>query len=299
MNLNSFFAVNLLTTFFCLSISTANAEPFDYFAQPVPKHIPLVFDFSKVVPAGMKVSNPTFSPDGQEFYFAEGNSSNIFVMRRNKGKWLAPVKASFSDQGNNYEPFITTDNKQLYFISTRPPGNGKYNGRIWSAERMGDGEWSSPKLVLDRETKEGFWFPSSPRPGVIYFGATLKDSFGEGDFYRANLKGGDWQIEHLPAPFNDKGYEWDPLISPDGSYMIFESQRDGGYGGTDIYVSFNLKGKWSAPISLGKPINTPSYETAATITPDGKYMFYTLAPDEGSPIIYWVSTQMITDLRPE
>jgi len=132
----------------------------------------------------------------------------------------------------------------------------------------------------------------------VYFGATLSDSFGEGDFYHAIKKDGTWHINHLPAPFNTKGYEWDPHISPDGSFMIFQSERLGGFGGTDIYVSFKQGKQWQDPINLGATINGASYETAAKITPDGKYMFFTLAPDKGEPIIYWVSADVIHALRP-
>ena len=271
---------------------------FDYFGKNTPDTTPVIFDFSTVVTKEFKVGNPTFSPDGKAFYFTDENSRNIFVMHKQKGSWGKPVKASFSDIAYNYEPFITKDNQQLFFVSTRTPGSGKYNGRIWQTNRKPDGKWSEPKLVIDKKTEQGFWFPTSPANGVLYFGATLEDSFGEGDFYRAEQQAGNWVIkEHLAKPINDKDYEWDPLVSPDGSYMIFQSKRAGGYGGTDIYVSFIENGKLQQPINLGREINTPEFETAAKITPDGKYMFYTLVPDGGSPQIYWVSTKVITRLK--
>jgi len=289
--------VNLVA---CLFVSQGLAAgEFDYFAMTPPGAKPKIFSFQGLVPEGMMVGNPTFSPDGNEFYFTEEHSRNIFVMKRSGGKWLAPEQASFSDLGHNYEPFISQSNRELFFVSTRPPGSGKYNGRIWQVKRKEDGSWGQPVLLLDRPTKEGFWFPTSPGPGLLYFGATLADSLGEGDFYQARLENGHWQISHLKPPFNTPGYEWDPLVSPDGSYMVFQSERPGGFGGTDIYVSFKTGESWGAPVNLGSSINTAEYETAAKITPDGRFMFYTLVPDKGKPVIYWVSTEVITALKPQ
>ncbi len=262
-----------------------------------PGKTPKIFSFNTIVPKGMMVGNPTFSADGKEFYFTEEHSRNIYMMKRSNGQWGTPVRAGFSDLGHNYEPYISQSNQELFFVSTRAPGSGKYNGRIWQVKRQPDGNWGEPVLVLDRPTTEGFWFPTSPKPGLLYFGATLKDSLGEGDFYQARLNNGSWQVSHLKPPFNTPGYEWDPLVSPDGSYMIFQSKRPGGFGGTDIYVSFSEGKDWGKPVNLGSNINTPEYETAAKITPDGKYMFYTLAPDKGKPVIYWVSTGVITALK--
>lgn len=277
---------------------SAQTRDMNYFGAEPPGNTPKVFDYSSVVPESMKVGNPTYSPDGKEFYFTDLNSMQIHVMKRGESGWGAPVKASFATEGRNYEPFVTKDNKRIYFVSTRAPGSGKWNGRIWSSERQADGSWGPERLVIDRETTAGFWFPTSPEPNTLYFGATLADSLGEGDFYKATLQNGDWEIEHLNPPFNTPDYEWDPLVSPDGTYMIFESRRPGGYGETDIYVSFKMDNGWGDPINLGKPVNTSSYETAANITPDGKYMIYTLNPDEGEIQVLWVSTEVITRLSP-
>lgn len=274
------------------------AQDVDYFGATPPGLEPVEFSFKNIVPDGMTVGNPTFSPDGREFYFTETQSMNIHIMKRTAFGWGTPERASFANDGRNYEPFITMDNKRIYFVSTRAPGSSPYNGRIWTSERRADGSWGEPQQVIERDTKEGFWFPTSPAPNTLYFGATLNDSLGEGDFYKATFNEGTWDVEHLEPPFNTADFEWDPLVSPDGSYMIFESKRAEGYGGTDIYVSFKSGDDWGAPINLGATINTPAYETAANITPDGKYIFYTLVPDKGAPRIYWVSTKVITRMKP-
>lgn len=274
------------------------AQTFDYFGVTPPGEIPERFPFEKIVPEQFAVGNPIWSPDGTEFYFADGNSNHIFVMKRTEAGWSDPMRASFSDAGRNLEPFITEDNKTIYFNSTRPPGNAPMNGRIWRAERLPSGEWSKAELVIHRETEGGFWYPFSPAPGILYFGATLEDSLGEGDFYRATEGPDGWSIEHLPAPFNSADFDWDPYFSEDGSYMLFQSRRPDGFGATDIYISFKNEQGYSDPINIGAPVNTERYETAATISPDGAYMIYTVAGGGLPPEVRWVSTKVLMRLNP-
>ncbi len=276
----------------------AASQEFDYFGVTPPGETPDRFPFETVVPEGFEVGNPIWSPDGTEFYFADGISKNIFVMKKSGTGWSDPVRASFSDAGRNLEQFITQDNKTIYFNSTRPPGNPPMNGRIWRANRLPSGEWAAPELVIDRDTQEGFWYPFSPAPGILYFGATLDDSFGEGDFYRATEGPDGWSIEHLPAPFNTPDFEWDPYFSSDGGFMLFQSRRPDGFGATDIYISFRNEQGYGDPINIGAPVNTERYETAATISPDGAYMIYTVAGGGLPPEVRWVSTKVLTRLKP-
>ncbi len=63
-----------------------------------------------------------------------------------------------------------------------------------------------------------------------------------------------------------------PSFSPDGNTLFFSSNRPGGQGGYDIYVSYYKNEKWTEPTNLGSPVNTPGDE----ITPfmDGRTLFY-------------------------
>ena len=70
------------------------------------------------------------------------------------------------------------------------------------------------------------------------------------------------------------GNEADPYIAPDESYIIFSSVRAGGLGEGDLYISFNQKGKWTAPRSLGPTVNTSDYEYTPLVSPDKKHFFF-------------------------
>jgi len=68
--------------------------------------------------------------------------------------------------------------------------------------------------------------------------------------------------ELLPLPFEQGPYSFaHPNISEDGNTLYFVSDKPGGYGGTDIYVSFRQNDNWSQPFNLGPLINSPENET--------------------------------------
>ena len=113
-----------------------------------------------------------------------------------------------------------------------------------------------------------------------------------------------------PRPFgkeiNTGTWNAHPLIAPDESYIMWDGERDGGYGDSDIYISFRQKdGSWGEAINLGDKINTDAEEGGASVTPDGKYFFFgrVITPEIGDALanvdIYWVDAQIIEDLRPK
>ena len=87
------------------------------------------------------------------------------------------------------------------------------------------------------------------------------------------------------------------------SLIFWDSQRDGGYGDADIYISFRGQdGSWGEAINLGDKINTGGWDAAASVTPDGKYILFHRDVDpegEKNVDIYWVDAKIIEDLRPK
>ncbi|WP_044204555.1 DUF6089 family protein [Flammeovirga sp. OC4] len=75
-------------------------------------------------------------------------------------------------------------------------------------------------------------------------------------------------------PFNNEHYSIsEPSFSRDGNTLYFVSDMEGGYGGTDIYVSYKYNGQWTYPINLGEVVNTPGDEVSPYIHPDGTLYF--------------------------
>jgi Tol biopolymer transport system component len=70
-------------------------------------------------------------------------------------------------------------------------------------------------------------------------------------------------------------WEGHPSISPDGKTLYFASYRPDGVGGIDIYYSRkDSTGKWSAPINMGEPVNTPLNEKSPFIHPDNQSLYF-------------------------
>lgn len=97
----------------------------------------------------------------------------------------------------------------------------------------------------------------------IYFSAQSKaERNPDSDLYFSyrfdNEKAADPVFVSTDLNTNDE--EANPVISPDGSFMIFESDRKGGQGGIDLYVTFRNGNKWGPAINLGKEINTKGDE---------------------------------------
>lgn len=99
---------------------------------------------------------------------------------------------------------------------------------------------------------------------------------GKGNLYTTCLMQNQWMMpEELSKSINTNGWEHDEYISADGNSLYFSSNRDGGYGGTDIYNCKRLKnGKWSKAKNLGPSINTSFDDETPFIYPDGGILYF-------------------------
>ena len=93
-------------------------------------------------------------------------------------------------------------------------------------------------------------------------------------------------------------YDHDPFIAPDGSYLIWCSDRPGVLGENDLFVSFRTEdGSWTAPLNLGEGVNTAADETRPYVTPDGRFLFFN-STVAGSRDIFWVDASVFLELAP-
>jgi len=87
----------------------------------------------------------------------------------------------------------------------------------------------------------------------------------------------DWSAPvNLGPVVNSPYYDGCPTLSKSGLSLYFRSNRPGGEGGCDIYVSQrdNLEDPWEAPVNLGPTINGPYNEFCTTFSPDGHWMIF-------------------------
>jgi Tol biopolymer transport system component len=101
----------------------------------------------------------------------------------------------------------------------------------------------------------------------------------------------------LAAPLTEEPEAWG--LAPDESYLIFCSDRAGGYGKDDMYIVLARQdGRWTTPLNMGSLVNSPHEEYIPYVTPDGKYFFFT-SNKSGDRDIYWMDARIIDRLRSE
>lgn len=106
---------------------------------------------------------------------------------------------------------------------------------------------------------------------------TLIDGYLNSDLYFSEFKDGSWTTaKSLGTEINTpKTWETMPSISADGKTLYFVSDRQGGQGGSDIYMStLKTDGIWSAPVNLGPTINTPKNEKTPFMHSDSQTLYF-------------------------
>jgi Tol biopolymer transport system component len=166
---------------------------------------------------------------------------------------------------------------------------------IWVARRegktWGPATWLGPEVNASPASD---YYPTLTRAGTMYFSSNRPGGLGGNDVYRTRRLDGRWTTpENVGAPVNSSSREYDPFIAPDESYLIFTSERPGGLGRADLYVSPRLPdGSWGTPVNLGPGVNTAGSEYTPMLSPDGRYLFFT-SGGAGSDDIYWVDARVI------
>jgi hypothetical protein len=219
--------------------------------------------------------------DGKTLYFERSMPPHyLYVLYESHlvgGAWTKPEVLPFSGTYKDTDPVLSPDGETLFFASDRPVrGVDTHHFYIWAAKRTARG-FSDPK-ILEGPVNDGFnqVFCSIARNGTLYFASSRKT--GHYDIYRSPLVGGKYgAAEDMGPLFNGPAIDsFEAFIAPDESFLLMGSfGREGGYGSSDLYISYNLGGRWTAPRNLGPVINTPARDYSPRISGDGKWLLYT------------------------
>jgi Tol biopolymer transport system component len=240
-----------------------------------------------------------FSPDGCECFFTVGDATystmRLFLTRSVNGVWTPQVRAPFTEGFEKAgEPFFSPDGNKLYFTAMEKGSPSRMD--FWAVERTAQG-WGSPtRLPAPLNSDANDFCYSSVLDGTLYF---LSNRSGTPQVYRARKQPDQsLKAELIPDPVLSVGtFEGDPCVPPDGRFLVFYSGRPGGFGYVDLYVSFlDGKGEWTRPVNLGPDFNTFFEEYGATLSPDGKYLFFVRHSMEKGEI-FWVAVSAIDKLK--
>ena len=254
-----------------------------YLGQKPPGNEPIPFALGIITTERWEYGG-VFSPDLKEFYFLQDDATGktaFIVYKLKKNRWTASVISARVGQ-----PFIAPDGKTMHL------------GQRFK-ERTENG-WSEIKtLGSPFKEIEIMRLTSSLNGTYVFDEIGIPD--GVGLIRYSNLKDGK---RGAPTPFgkeiNTGSFNAHPFIAPDESYLLWDGKRESGFGDSDIYISFRqMDGSWGEAINLGAAINTSAWEASATVTPDGKFLFFHREISEGNIDIYWVDTKVIKALGPK
>ncbi|MBK8490741.1 MAG: PD40 domain-containing protein [Saprospirales bacterium] len=183
--------------------------------------------------------------------------------------------------GDEYFPCVSNDQTWMFFTSRRNRFSDEDLRISFYA-----GEWmegiSLPSTFL---TSHNEGMSSLVRNGRrMFFTACGRPAVkGTCDLWEAYVEGTTIKkSEPLEGNINSDSWDSQATISCDGTTLYFASNREGGFGGTDIWVSHLLgDGSWEEPQNLGPLVNTPGDEEAPYITNDGRNLFFSSTGHKG------------------
>lgn len=264
-----------------------------YFGQKPPSLIPEIFAPSFVSINGRGEGSISFSPDLDEVYFGvfeeDGNPSVYFAKLEDK-KWTNPKKVNFTKgkKAGELHPFVSSNGKKIYFTAY---DSNFENGKIWYVNRF-EKSWSNAIQLDSPINDDEVFYPNQAKNGdLFYFNISKMKTY-----YAPNKNGEFSEVDEVKTEFGIHAF-----ISPSQDFLVLNSRNkeDAQRNDHDIYVCFKKKnGTWSKPINLGKDVNSNFLETSPSITPDGKYLFFSRYNEEGGlSNFYWVSTEIIHKLK--
>jgi outer membrane protein OmpA-like peptidoglycan-associated protein/tetratricopeptide (TPR) repeat protein len=180
---------------------------------------------------------------------------------------------SLGDQVNqfacNYNPVVSMDDSTLVYMTDQPAKR-----TIMTTHRMKDG-WSKPKSISMEIGSEGDCYPTC----MSFDGKELflvKRNYDEADIYVSYKKGAKWtSMVRLNKHINTDYFETHAFITNNGKALFFTSDRPGGQGAMDIWVSeTTTQGDWGPPRNLGPKINSHYNEETPFLTEDSKKLYF-------------------------
>lgn len=269
----------------------------DYLGQPPPGTTPAVFAPGFVSTDAHEFAC-SFTPDGREFYFTRRDPQRgfpcIMVTRCADGTWSEPIVAAFAGEQPAFEPQVTPDGRRLYYTRMLPGQAGGPPGmELWVVERDGDG-WGGARDAGPQFNPMKAMFATTTLDGTLYTTDVSQGPGTEG-IAVSRLADGQYQpLARLGPPINTGTNDMYPCIAPDGSRLVFCSQRPGVSAGKGLMVARRqADGAWSEPrpVELGMAAGTPH------VSPDGRYLFFT-GGERGKGDIYWVSAAVLDEAPP-
>ena len=183
---------------------------------------------------------------------------------------LPKVVNQFKQQ---YFPVLTVDQNTLLFIKRQG------DEEILQTDKDKNGNWQEPHSISDNinsEYNEGTCSISADGRMLVFTSCMGRQGYGSCDLYVSYKTGNAWSVpENMGEVINSPSWDSQPSLSADGRTLYFVSNRSGGFGSRDIYVSQqNEAGEWQSPQNVGSSINTSFDDISPFIHPNGQRLYF-------------------------
>jgi outer membrane protein OmpA-like peptidoglycan-associated protein/tetratricopeptide (TPR) repeat protein len=186
----------------------------------------------------------------------------IYVIQDNLGE---VINTEFSD----FNPVVSADETVMVFMTAL-----KFYDALKFSKKV-DGKWTEPINITPEIQSDGNQYANCLSKDGTQLYLNIEDNFNS-DIMFSTYNNGRWdKSEPLNKNINTKFWESHASISPDGEALYFTSNRKGGFGDMDLYVSRKSElGDWDKPVNLGPAVNTELNEDNPFLSEDGKVLYF-------------------------
>lgn len=240
---------------------------------------------------------PVISADGNILFFIvsnhpentkqteKGKSEDIWYSTKDEnGNWTKAIHAEYPLNQQNYNAVIWVSPDGNRIMIKGYYEDGKYKSRGISMCTKTANGWSIPKgqIIKDYDDMSVGKFANQLMTNdgkyIIFSFSETKDGEINTLYYSKLEKNDKWsKPKKLNDMFDDSKFNYmSPSLASDGVTLYFSSNRPGGLGNNDIWMSKRLDDswkKWSEPVNLGPPVNTPKWDAYFAIDASGEYAY--------------------------
>lgn len=176
---------------------------------------------------------------------------------------------SINTAGDEYLPSFTADGEQLIFTAR------VQNQEDFFYTRKVDGAWLPRQPLQDINTSNNEGAQSISADGRLMVFTRCTPEAGCNLFF-SEFKHSKWtKPKSMGEPVNSRAWDGQPSLSANGELLFFASERPGGMGGRDIWMSRRAPdGTWKTPVNVGAPINTPGRDECPFLHADGQTIYF-------------------------
>jgi flagellar motor protein MotB/tetratricopeptide (TPR) repeat protein len=292
---------NLINTYFILAEAYVDYDQYENAINTYKKGMeinPLFYPFGYIKQADLefKVARYDDAKKNYENYLALDEKSSRHIKRAKNGIekckfsiYAVSNPVSFNPEnlgvnvntiGDEYWPSLSAD-EQTLIITRQIKSTSLYGGMqedfyISHMTKDGWGLMENAGVPLNTSDNEGAQSISADGRLMVFTACNKKGGVGRCDLYYSRRIGDSWTFpKNMQAPVNTRYKETQPSLSADGKTLYFASDRPGGKGQLDIWItSIDDSGNWSKPVNLGDTINTKKNEMSPFIHEDNQTLYF-------------------------